>query len=53
MDKDTRIRALALKELHEVNIKDLIELKDEFRNMLSDPDMQVKHAAMKILKKIG
>ena len=53
MDKDARIRALALKELHEVNIKDLLELKDEFRDMLSDPDMQVKQAAMKILKKIG
>ncbi|MCK4729606.1 MAG: HEAT repeat domain-containing protein, partial [Desulfobacterales bacterium] len=51
-DKDPRIRALALKELNEVNTKDLLELRDEFRDMLSDPDMQVKKAAMKILKKL-
>lgn len=51
-DKDPRIRALALKELHEVNTKDLLELRDEFRDMLSDPDMEVKKAAMKILKKL-
>jgi HEAT repeat protein len=51
-DKDPRIRALALKELHEVNTKDLLELRDEFRDMLSDHDMEVKKAAMKILKKL-
>lgn len=51
-DKDPRIRASALKELHEFNIKDLLELRDEFRDMLSDPDMEVKKAAMKILKKL-
>ncbi|MDL1958539.1 MAG: HEAT repeat domain-containing protein [Deltaproteobacteria bacterium] len=51
-DKDARIRALALKELNEVNTKDLLELRDEFRDMLSDPDMEVKKAAMKILKKL-
>lgn len=51
-DKDPRIRALALKELNEVNTKDLLELRDEFRDMLSDPYMEVKKAAMKILKKL-
>jgi HEAT repeat protein len=51
-DKDARIRALALKELNEVSGKDLLELRDEFRDMLSDPDMQVKKAAMQILKKL-
>jgi HEAT repeat protein len=51
-DKDPRIRALALKELNEVNTKDLLELRDEFRDMLSDPYMQVKKAAMKILNKL-
>jgi HEAT repeat protein len=51
-DKDPRIRALALKELNEVSTKDLLELRDKFRDMLSDPDMQVKKAAMKILKKL-
>jgi HEAT repeat protein len=40
-DKDPRIRALALKELNEVSTKDLLELRDKFRDMLSDPDIEV------------
>jgi len=51
-DKDPRIRALALKELNEVSTKDLLELRSELRDMLSDPDMEVKQAAIKLLKKL-
>lgn len=51
-DRCPRIRALALKELDEVNREDLFEFKEEIENMLSDPDMGVKQAAMKILKKL-
>jgi HEAT repeat protein len=51
-DKDPRIRALALKELNEVSRKDVLGLKEEIEGMLSDPDMEVKKAAMKILKKL-
>ena len=50
-DKNARIRALALKELNEVSRKDVLGLKEEIEGMLSDPDMEVKKAAMKILKK--
>lgn len=51
-DNDPRIRALALKELKEVTRKELLGFKDEIQGMLSDPDMNVKQAAMKILKKL-
>jgi HEAT repeat protein len=50
-DKDAHIRALALKELNEVSRKDVLGLKEEIEGMLSDPDMEVKKAALKILKK--
>lgn len=49
-DKDARIRDLALKELNGVNTKALPGLKEEIQSMLSDPDMEVKKAAMKFLK---
>ena len=51
-DKDARIRALALKELNEVRREDLLGLKEEIEGMLSDPDMKVKHGALKVLKKL-
>ena len=51
-DKDTRIRALALRELNEANREDLLEFKEEIEEMLSEPDMKVKQAAINILKRL-
>lgn len=51
-DKDPRIRALALKQLNELGSNELLGFKEEIQDMLSDPDMEVKQAAMKILKKL-
>ncbi len=51
-DKDPRIRALALRELNEADREDLIEFKEDIENMLSEPDMEVKQAAINILKKL-
>jgi len=51
-DKDTRIRALALRELNEVNREDLLGFKEEIEEMLSEPDMKVKQAAINILKRL-
>jgi hypothetical protein len=51
-DKDTRIRALALRELNEVNREDLLGLKEEIEEMLSEPDMKVKQATINILKRL-
>ena len=51
-DKDHRIRALSLKQLSEVGSEDLLELKEEIQQMLSDPDMEVKKGAMEILKRL-
>jgi HEAT repeat protein len=51
-DKDTRIRSLALKELNEANREDLLGFKDEIEEMLSEPDMKVKQAAINILKRL-
>lgn len=51
-DQDSRVRALALKELHEISREVLFGFKDEIEGMLSDPDMKVKQEAIKILKKI-
>ena len=51
-DKDPRIRALALKELNEANREDLLGFKEEIEEMLSEPDMKVKQAAINILKRL-
>jgi len=51
-DKDTRIRALALRELNEANREDLLGFKEEIEEMLSEPDMKVKQAAINILKRL-
>ena len=51
-DKDHRIRALSLKQLSEVSSEDLLGLKEEIQQMLSDPNMEVKKGAMEILKKL-
>jgi HEAT repeat protein len=51
-DKDTRIRALALRELNEVNREDLLGFKEEIEEMLSEPDMKVKQAVINILKRL-
>jgi len=51
-DKDTRIRALALRELNEANREDLCGFKEEIEEMLSEPDMKVKQAAINILKRL-
>jgi len=51
-DKDPRIRALALKDLDELSSEELLGFKEEIQDMLSDPDMKVKKAAIKLLKKL-
>jgi HEAT repeat protein len=51
-DKNPGIRALALRELNEADRDDLIGFKEEIREMLSEPDMEVKQAAINILKKL-
>jgi hypothetical protein len=51
-DKDTRIRALALRELNEANREDLLGLKEEMEEMMSEPGMKVKQAAINILKRL-
>jgi HEAT repeat protein len=51
-DQDSRVRALALKDLHEISREVLLGFKAEIEGMLSDPDMKVKQEAIKILKKI-
>jgi len=52
-DKDPRIRALALRELGEVSREDLLGLRNEIKDMLSDSHMEIKQAALKILKRLG
>jgi HEAT repeat protein len=49
-DTDSRVRALALKQLDEVSGEDLVGLEEEIEALLSDPDMKVKRAATKLLK---
>jgi len=51
-DKNIRIRALALRELNEAKREDLLGFKDEIEEMLSEPDMKVKQAAINILKRL-
>lgn len=51
-DEDPRIRALALRELGEASREDLLGFRDEIKDMVSDPHMKVKQAAIKILKKL-
>jgi HEAT repeat protein len=51
-DKDGRIRELALKRLAEESGETvLISLRAEIETLLDDPDMKVKKAALKILRK--
>lgn len=51
-DKDRRIRALALKELNVADREDFLEFKEEIQGMISEPDMEVKQAAINILKRL-
>ncbi|MGD2125278.1 MAG: HEAT repeat domain-containing protein [Desulfobacteraceae bacterium] len=51
-DKNSRIRALALKELSELTKERLFDLKKDIEGMLSDADMEIKKTALKILKKL-
>jgi HEAT repeat protein len=52
-DEVPHIRTLALERLYEVGRDELLGFKEEIENMLSDPDMDVKRAAIKILKKLN
>ena len=51
-DKDRRIRALALKELNVADREDFLEFKEEIGGMISEPDMEVKQAAINILNRL-
>ena len=51
-DKDPRVRVLALKELNELSGQDLLGFREEIRDMLSDPNMEVKQAALKVVRKL-
>jgi HEAT repeat protein len=50
-DRDCRIRACALKKLSELKNAELSGLKDKIRQMLADPEMEVKREAARVLKK--
>jgi HEAT repeat protein len=52
-DKEPRIRELALKNLAELDAEDLVGLETEIRNLVSDPEMKVKQAAVRALKKMN
>lgn len=53
-DKDSRIRALALKRLADEAAESVLQsLRAEVDDLLNDPDMEVKRAAVTILKKIN
>ncbi len=51
-DDDARIRELALKELNHLDSNELHSLKAEIALMLDDPQIEVKQAAMEVLKKL-
>ena len=51
-DPNPRIRGLALKELAELGKDELAGLRNKLKEMLSDPEMDVKRGAMEILKKL-
>jgi len=51
-DPNPRIRGLALKELTELGKDELSGLRSKIKEMLSDPEMDVKRTAMEILKKL-
>jgi len=51
-DEDPRVRALALRELSDVSREDLLGFEQELRDMLSDPSMEVKQAALKVVKRL-
>lgn len=51
-DRDSRIRELALKKLSGLKKNTLFQLKAELEPLLSDPDIQVKQAAVKALKNL-
>ena len=50
-DRDPRIRALALERLDELTGEELLGLRQEIEGMISDPDMGVKKAVLKVAKK--
>jgi HEAT repeat protein len=53
-DRDSRIRALALKRLADEATGSVLQsLQAEVDDLLNDPDMEVKRAALTILKKIN
>ena len=51
-DRDPRLRELALKKLAELDTADLQGLKAVIESMLADPEMKVKQAAVRALRKI-
>jgi len=51
-DTDPRIRGLALKKLARLGKDELSGLRSKIKEMLSDPEMDVKRAAMEILKEL-
>jgi hypothetical protein len=51
-DEDGRIRELALKRLAEEAGESVLEsLREDVKPLLDDPDMKIKSAALKVLKK--
>jgi HEAT repeat protein len=50
-DKDTRICELALKRLEEATESALDSLRGEIQDLVDDPDMKIKRAALKIQRK--
>jgi len=52
-DPEPRIRELALKNLAELEAADLAGLETDIRHLMSDPEMKVKQAAVKALKRMN
>ena len=52
-DRDPRVREKTLARLAELGSGDLNKLKPEIESMLSDPQVRVKQAAIRVLRRIG
>jgi HEAT repeat protein len=52
-DRDPRVREKALEKLAELGPGDLSNLKPEIEAMLSDPQVRVQQAAIRVLKRMG
>jgi HEAT repeat protein len=52
-DSNPRIRALALKQISDVDSDKLAGFEDKLKELLSDPDAEIRRTVVKILKKLN